>query len=140
KTANEFGITTSGKQRVAALLTFITDVHGMGLKQAQGIVLTEAFYWDLNEETRKWSRRFFEKTKRMPSMVQAGMYSAAMHYLKAVEASGTDDTATVMSRMKSTPVNDIFTKGGRIREDGLHVHDIYLKQVKTPAEAKSPWD
>lgn len=140
KGANEFGITTSGKQRVASLLTFITDVHAMGLPQAQGIMLTEAFYWDLNDETRKWSRRFFEKTKRMPSMVQAGMYSATMHYLKAVAASGTDDTATVMKRMKAAPVNDMFAKNGRIREDGLHLHDMYLMQVKRPAESESPWD
>lgn len=140
KGANEFGITTAGKQRVATLLTFITDVHAMGLEQAQGIVLTEAFYWDLNDETRAWSRRFFEKTKRMPSMVQAAMYSAAMHYLKAVEATGTDDTATVMKWMKSTPVNDIFTKNGRIRADGLHLHDMYLMEVKKPSESKGPWD
>src|SRR5690606_32535308 len=124
KGANEFGITTSGKQRVATLLTFITDVHAMGLQQAQGIVLTEAFYWDLDDRTREWSRRFFERTKRMPSMVQAGMYSAAMHYLKAVAASGTDDTATVMQRMKATPVNDMFARNGHIRADGLHLHDM----------------
>lgn len=140
KGANEFGITTSGKQRVATLLTFITDVHAMGLQQAQGIVLTEAFYWDLDDRTREWSRRFFEKTKRMPSMVQAGMYSAAMHYLKAVDASGTDDTATVMKRMKATPVNDMFARNGHIRADGLHMHEMYLMQVKTPAESKAPWD
>ena len=140
KTASEFGVATAGKQRVAALLTFITDVHGMGLQQAQGIMLTEAFYWDLNDETRQWSRRFFEKTKRMPSMVQAGMYSATMHYLKAVAESKTDDTKTVMARMKSTPVNDMFAKNGRIRADGLHLHDMYLMQVKSPAESKSPWD
>lgn len=140
KNSTEFGITTSGKQRVAALLTFITDVHGMGLEHAQGIMLTEAFYWDLNDETRQWSRRFFERTKRMPSMVQAGMYSATMHYLKAVADSRTDETAKVMARMKSTPVNDMFAKNGRIRADGLHLHDMYLMQVKTPAESKSPWD
>ncbi|MDT3677663.1 MAG: ABC transporter substrate-binding protein [Burkholderiaceae bacterium] len=140
KGANEFGITTSGKQRVATLLTFITDVHAMGLQQAQGIVLTEAFYWDLNDATREWSRRFFEKTRRMPSMVQAGMYSATMHYLKAVAAAGTDDTAAVMKKMKATPVNDMFAKNGRIRADGLHLHDMYLMQVKKPSESKTPWD
>lgn len=140
KGANEFGITTSGKQRVATLLTFITDVHAMGLPQAQGIVLTEAFYWDLDDQTREWSRRFFEKTKRMPSMVQAGMYSATMHYLKAVAASGTDDTATVMKRMKATPVNDMFARNGHIRADGLHMHEMYLMQVKMPSESKAPWD
>lgn len=140
KGASEFKITNSGKQRVASLLTFITDVHAMGLNLAEGIMLTEAFYWNLNDETRAWSRRFFEKTKRMPTMVQAGMYSAATHYLKAVAASGTDDTAAVMAKMKATPVNDMFAKGGKIRADGLHVHDMYLMQVKKPSESKSPWD
>ena len=139
KTANEFGIGT-GKQRIASLLTFITDVHSMGLAQAKGIMLTEAFYWDLNDETREWSRRFFERTRRMPTMVQAGMYSAAMHYLKAVAASKTDSATEVMAKMKATPVNDFFTKNGKIREDGLHVHDMYLMQVKQPSESKYPWD
>jgi branched-chain amino acid transport system substrate-binding protein len=140
KTANEFGVSASGKQSVASLLTFITDVHSMGLKQAQGLVLTEAFYWDLNDETRAWSKRFFEKTNKMPSMVHAGMYSATMHYLNAIKAVDTDAASTVMAKMKSTPVNDFFVKGGKIRADGLHVHDMYLFQVKTPSESKRPWD
>lgn len=140
KTAAEFGVTTGGKQRVASLLTFITDVHSMGLKQARGIQLTEAFYWDANDEARAWGRRYFEQNKRMPSMVQAAMYSATMHYLKAIQASGTDDTATVMAKMKATPVNDFFTKNGKIRADGLHVHDMYLMEVKQPADSKYPWD
>ncbi len=140
KGASEFGIATGGKQRVASLLTFITDVHSMGLPQAQGIQLTEAFYWDANDESRKWARRYFEANKRMPSMVQAAMYSSTMHYLKSVQAGGTDDTATVMAKMKSTPVNDFFAKNGTIRADGLHVHDMYLMEVKKPADSKYPWD
>jgi len=138
KTANEFGV--SPKQTIATLLTFISDVHSMGLKQAQGIVLTSPFYWDLNDETRAWSKRFFDKTGFMPTMVHAGMYSGALHYLNAIKAEGTDDAKAVMARMKSTPVNDFFAKNGKIREDGLHVHDMYLLQVKKPEESKAPWD
>lgn len=140
KGANEFGIMKSGKQKVATLLVFITDVHSMGLKQAQDIVLTETFYWDLNDETRTWSKRYFEKTKRMPSMVQAGIYSGTMHYLNAIKNSGTDDATVVMAKMKATPINDFFVKNGRIRPDGLHVHDMHLFQVKQPGESKYPWD
>lgn len=140
KGANEFGIMKSGKQKVATLLVFITDVHSMGLKQAQDIVLTETFYWDLNDETRAWSKRYFEKTKRMPSMVQAGIYSGTMHYLNAIKNSGTDDATVVMAKMKATPINDFFVKNGRIRPDGLHVHDMHLFQVKQPGESKYPWD
>ena len=140
KGANEFGLTKSGKQKVASLLTFITDVHSMGLNTAQGIVLTEAFYWDLNDDTRKWARAFSAKTGRMPTMVQAAMYSATLHYLKAIQKAGTDATADVMKTMKATPVNDIFAQNGKIREDGLHVHDMYLMQVKKPEESKEPWD
>jgi branched-chain amino acid transport system substrate-binding protein len=139
KSANEFGAGT-GSQRVASLLTFITDVHSMGLAQAKDIMLTEAFYWDLNDETRKWSRRFFERNKRMPTMVQAGMYSATTHYLKALAAAGTDNATAAMAKMKSTPVNDFFAKNGKIRADGLHVHDMYLMQVKQPKESKYAWD
>ena len=139
KSANEFGL-TGGTQRVASLLTFITDVHSMGLAQAKGIMLTEAFYWDLNEETRKWGKRFFERTKKMPSMVQAGMYSATMHYLKSLAATGTDAAPAAMAHMKATPINDFFVKNGKIRPDGLHVHDMYLMQVKQPSESKYPWD
>ena len=141
KTASEYGITGPGsKQQLASLLVFISDVHAMGLPQAQGLLLTEAFYWDLNDETRKWSKRFFERHKKMPTMVHAAMYSGAMHYLKAVEAVGTDEAKAVMAKMKATPVNDFFAKNGRIREDGLHVHDMYLMQVKRPEESKYPWD
>ena len=119
---------------------FITDVHSLGLKTAQNMYLTEGFYWDLNPETRAWSKRFFEQHKRMPTMVQAGVYSSLMHYLKAVKTTGTDDTAKVMASMKSTPVNDFFAKGGTIRDDGRMVHDMYLLQVKKPEESTTPWD
>ena len=119
---------------------FITDVHSLGLKTTQGMYLTEGFYWDLNDETRAWSKRFFDKHKRMPTMAQAGQYSLVMHYLKAVKAAGTDDTQKVMAQMKKTPVNDFFAKNGHIRDDGRMVHDMYLFQVKKPSESKEPWD
>jgi branched-chain amino acid transport system substrate-binding protein len=102
--------------------------------------LTTAFYWDRDDDSRKWSKRFFEKTKRMPTMVQAGVYSAVSHYLKAIQAAGTDDADAVMARMRETPVNDFFAKNGRIGPDGLHRHEMYLVQVKTPEESKYPWD
>lgn len=141
KTANQFGITgPNSKQQLASLLVFISDVHGMGLQQAQGLLLTESFYWDLNDDTRNWSRRFLAKHGKMPTMVHAAMYSATTHYLKAVQGVGTDETKPVMARMKATPVNDFFARDGRIREDGLHVHDMYLMQVKRPEESKYPWD
>jgi branched-chain amino acid transport system substrate-binding protein len=104
------------------------------------MLLTEAYYWDLNDETRKFARRFFDKMKKMPNMVQAGLYSSVTHYLKAVQAAGTDDTATVMAKMKATPVNDFFAKNGKIREDGRMVKEMYLFEVKKPAESKYPWD
>lgn len=138
KQAAEFGITP--KQTLAGLLMFITDVHSLSLKTAQGMYLTEGFYWDLNDETRAWSKRFFERHKKMPTMVHAGVYSSTMHYLQAIQAAGTDDTKAVMAKMKSTPINDFFAKNGRIREDGRHVHDFYLLQVKKPEESKYAWD
>jgi branched-chain amino acid transport system substrate-binding protein len=140
KSANEFGITKGGKQKLAGLLLFINDVHAIGLPTAQGLILSEAFYWDLNDQTRTWSRRYFEKTKRMPNMIQAGAYSSTMHYLNAIKATGTDETGAVMTRMKATPINDFFAKNGKIREDGRMVHDMYLFEVKAPSESKSPWD
>ncbi|WP_344762340.1 ABC transporter substrate-binding protein [Actimicrobium antarcticum] len=140
KGAQEFGLMRSGKQKLAGLLMFINDIHALGLQNAQGLLLSEAFYWDMNNETRAWSRRYFEKTKGMPNMIQAGAYSSTMHYLKAIQASGTDDTATVMAKMKATPINDFFAKNGRIREDGRMVHDMYLFEVKKPSESKTPWD
>ena len=138
KSASEFGITKN--QRLAALLMFINDVHALGLKQSQGMLLTESFYWDLNDETRAWSRRFFERMKKMPNMSQAGVYSSVTHYLKAVKAAGTDETGAVMAKMKATPVNDFFAKNARIREDGRLVKDVYLFEVKKPEESKTPWD
>ncbi len=139
KGAAEFGL-AAGDQRVATLLTFITDVHSMGLDQAQGLLLATAFYWDLDDETRRWSRRFFERVHRMPTMVQAGMYSAAMHYLKSVAETGTDDATVTMQNMKSRPINDFFSRGGHIRSDGLHVHDMLMMEVKQPKDSKYPWD
>ena len=119
---------------------FITDVHSLGLKTTQSMYLTEGFYWNLNDDTRAWSKRFFDQHKRMPTMVQAGQYSSVAHYLKAVKAIGSDDTAKVMAQMKKTPVNDFFAKNGTIRADGRMVHDMYLLQVKKPAESTTPWD
>lgn len=138
KAANEFGITKTMK--LAGLLMFINDVHSLGLKATQGMYLTDSWYWNRDAETRAWSRKFFEKIKRMPSSLQAGDYSAALQYLNAVKASGTDDADKVLAQMKKTKVNDVFTKGGYIREDGSMIHDMYLMQVKTPAESTEPWD
>ena len=138
KQAAEFGITP--KQQLAGLLMFISDVHSLGLKTTQSMYLTEGFYWNLNDDTRAWSKRFFAQHKRMPTMVQAGQYSSVMHYLKAVKATGSDDTQKVMTQMKKTPVNDFFAKNGSIRADGRMIHDMYLLQVKKPNESTTPWD
>ena len=138
KQAAEFGITP--KQSLAGLLVFISDVHSLGLKNTQNMYLTDSFYWDLNDETRAWSKRFFAQHKRMPTGVQAGQYSSVMHYLKAIKAVNSDDTQKVMAQMKKTPINDFFAKNGKIRDDGRMIHDMYLVQVKKPAESKSPWD
>lgn len=137
KQAAEFGI--SQKQTIVPLLTFITDVHSLGLRAAQGLSVSESFYWDLNDQTRAWSKRFFEQHKRMPSMVHAGVYSSVMNYLKAVEATKTDDTAAVMARLKSTPIDDGLFKGN-IRVDGKFDHDFYVFEVKKPNESKGAWD
>lgn len=139
KAANEFGLVAAG-QTIAALLTFITDIHALGLDTAQGIQLTTGFYWDLNDETRAWSQRFNERTGTMPTMVQAGVYSSVLHYLKAVDAAGTDDTDAVMAQMRALPVNDFFATNGEVRTDGRMVHDMYLARVKSPAESTGPWD
>jgi branched-chain amino acid transport system substrate-binding protein len=139
KSAKEFGITQAG-QTLAGLLVWVTDVHAMGLETGQGLTLTNAFYWDRNDETRKWSKRFFERTQRMPGMGDAGNYSSTLHYLNAVKAAGTDDTAAVMAKMKSMPINDMFAKNGKIRADGRMVHDMYVYQIKKPSESKYPWD
>jgi branched-chain amino acid transport system substrate-binding protein len=140
KAAKEFGLTASGKQQLAGLLMFINDIHSLGLATTQGMLFTEGFYWDRNAETRAWSRRYFERMKRMPNMAQAGAYSATLHYLNAIKATGTDETGAVMAKMKATPINDMFAKNGVIREDGRMVHDMYLFQVKSPSESKAPWD
>jgi branched-chain amino acid transport system substrate-binding protein len=141
KQAKEFGVTP--KQTLAGLLVFITDVHALGLANAKGLYLTESFYWDLNDATRKWSKRFQDhpdnKKKAMPSMIQAGLYSAVTHYLNAIKAVGTDASDPVIAKMKATPVKDFFANGV-IGPDGLHRHDMYLFQVKSPEESKYPWD
>jgi len=140
KQAHEFGITQGG-QNLAGLLIFITDVHALGLETAAGLVLTEAFYWDLNDETREWSKRFAEKHNgAMPTMVQAGVYSSILHYLKAVEAAGTKDSKAVMAKMKEMPSEDPLFGKGQLRQDGRHIHNMYLFEVKTPEESQGPWD
>ena len=139
KQASEFGITQSG-QKLAGLLLFLSDVHALGLPVAQNLVLTTGFYWDMDDEKRAWSKKYMEKTGKMPTMVQAGTYSSVRHYLKAVEAAGTDDGPTVAKKMRETPVNDMFAKNGKILANGRMVHDMYLARVKTPAESKGPWD
>ncbi len=138
KAANEFGITKTMK--LAGLLMFINDVHSLGLKATQGMYLTDSWYWNRDAETRAWSRSFFEKIKRMPSSIQAADYSATLQFLNAVKATGTDDSDKVLAHMKKTKINDIFAKGGYIRDDGRMVHDMYLMQVKSPAESVEPWD
>ncbi|MFY1905361.1 ABC transporter substrate-binding protein [Achromobacter xylosoxidans] len=137
--ASEFGITQSG-QKLATLLVFLHDIKGLGLQAAQGLQFTTGFYWDRNAETHAWSQRYFGRQKSMPSMVQAGAYSATLHYLQAVQAAGTDDADAVAAKMKEMPINDFYAKNGRIRADGRMVYDMYLAQVKTPAESKGEWD
>jgi branched-chain amino acid transport system substrate-binding protein len=139
KQAAKLGIVQGG-QKPAGLLLFISDVHSLGLQTAQGLLLTSAFYWDQNDTTRAWSKRFFDKMKREPTMVQAGVYGAIMHYLAAIKATGTTDGLTVAKQMKATPVNDFMTKNGQIREDGTLVRDMYLFEVKNPSESRGPWD
>jgi branched-chain amino acid transport system substrate-binding protein len=138
KQAGEFGLTH--QQQLAALLIYITDVHSLGLNVAQGMLLTTGFYWDRDEGTRAWSRRYFERIGKMPNMSQAGVYSATRHYLNAVATAGTDETTAAMRAMRDTPINDFYARGGRIRDDGRMVHDMYLVEVKKPAESKAPWD
>src|SRR5580698_5061750 len=139
KQAAEFGLTKGG-QKLSPLLAFVTDIDSVGLETAQGLLLAEAFYWDLNDDTRAFSKRFMERIKRVPTSAQAGVYSSVMHYLKAVKAAGTTDSAAVMKVMKDTPINDMFAKDGHIREDGRMVHDMYLFEVKKPSESKGRWD
>jgi len=139
KQAARLGIVAGG-QKLAGLLIFISDVHSLGLQTAHGLQLTSAFYWDQNDATRAWSKRFFDRMKREPTMVQAGVYGSIMHYLAAVKATGTADGPTVVKQMKATPVNDFMTKNGKIREDGTLVRNMYLFEVKNPSESKGPWD
>ncbi|MCB5410774.1 ABC transporter substrate-binding protein [Pseudogemmobacter faecipullorum] len=138
KQAQEFGLNQQSK--LAGLAIFLTDVHSMGLEAAQGLFLTTGFYWDRTDESRAWSQRFFEKHGAMPTMSQAGVYSAVTHYLNAVAEIGDDSAKPVIAQMKATPVNDFFATDGVIREDGRMVHDMYLAQVKSPAESKGAWD
>ena len=139
KQANEFGIIRGG-QKMIGLLTYISDVHGMGLQYAKGLILASAFYWDLTDETRAWTRRFMERSKKIPTMANAGAYGATLHYLKAIKEAGTDEAQAVVRKMKELPVNDFFTKGGSVREDGRVIRSMYLFQVKSPEESKYPYD
>ena len=138
KAANEFGVTKTMK--LAGLLIFINDIHSLGLATTQGMYLTDSWYWNKDAEARAWSRKFFDKMKRMPSSIQAGDYSATLQYLNAVKATGSDDGDKVLAQMRKTKINDVFAKGGYIREDGRMVHDMYLMQVKSPDKSTEPWD
>ncbi|MBN8926934.1 MAG: ABC transporter permease [Rhodospirillales bacterium 69-11] len=139
KQAAEFGITRSGA-KLASLGANINDIYGIGLDATQGMLVGDAFYWDTDDQTRAFAKRFFDKMKKMPNMLQAGAYSSTMHYLQAVQAAGTTDAAAVMTKMREMPIHDFFAHDGHIRADGLMVHDMHLYQVKTPAESKGPWD
>ncbi|QOG20517.1 MULTISPECIES: ABC transporter substrate-binding protein [Bradyrhizobium] len=138
KQAGEFGITQH--QKLVGLLVFIADIHSLGLPSAQGLMLSSAFYWDLNEDTRAWSKRFIAQTQKVPTMIHAGTYGAVMHYLKAVQTAGTLDGPAVAAKMRELPVNDFMTRNGRIREDGRLVRDIYLFRVKSPEQSKYKFD
>lgn len=138
KAAQQFGITKT--QTVVPQLMFINDVHALGLKAGQGMTLATGFYWDRTPETRAWSRRYFERMKKMPSMIQAGAYSAVSNYLKAVKEAGSDDGLTVANQLKKMKIEDFFSQNGRVREDGRMVHDMYLVQIKKPEESQYPWD
>jgi branched-chain amino acid transport system substrate-binding protein len=139
KTAGEFGIFKGGQQ-MAGLLVLITDIHALGLKASEGLLLTTSFYWDMDDKAREWSKRYFAKMNRMPTMWQAGVYSSVMHYLQAVQDAGTDDPLKVTAKMREKPIEDFFARHGKLREDNLMVHDLMLVQVKSPEESKYPWD
>lgn len=139
KQAAEFGIVAGG-QRLAALLFTLAEVHGLGLEAAQGLTLTEGFYWDRDDDSRAFGKKFFDKTGRMPNMVQAGTYSAVLQYLKAIDAAGTDDADKVSEKLHSLPVDDVFARGGTVGANGRMIHDMYLMEVKKPDESKAPWD
>ncbi len=139
KLGGEFGVFKGGQQ-MAGLLVLITDIHALGLPAAQGLVLTTSFYWDMDEKTREWSKRFFAKQNRMPTMWQAGVYSSVSNYLKAIEKTGTDEPLKVAEQMRASPIEDFFSRNGKLRIDGLMVHDLVLVQVKKPEESRYPWD
>lgn len=139
RAAGDFGI-SGGSQQVAGMIATLTDIHALGLEAAQGLYLTTGFYWDMDEQTREWSQRFFEKAGHMPNMFHAGTYSALTHYLKGVEKADSDEQAEVMQAMRDMPINDFFARNGTLRKDGRMVYDMYLAQVKTPAQSKAPWD
>jgi len=139
KQAAEFGIVQGG-QRLAGLLLFVSDVHSLGLQTAQGLQMTESFYWDQDEQTRAWAKKFFDRTKKEPTMVQAGSYSATLHYLEAVKAANSLDGPTVVKELKSKPINDFDIRNGHIQDDGSLVHDMYLYEVKKPGDSKGEWD
>jgi len=139
KQAAEFGIAKGG-QKLSPLLAFVSDIDSVGLETAQGLLVAEAFYWDLNEDTRAFTKRFMERTRRVPTSAQAGVYSSVSHYLRAVKAAGTTDPDAVMKVMRATPINDMFAKNGRIREDGRMVHEMYLFEVKKPSDSKGKSD
>ncbi|MFN7008622.1 MAG: ABC transporter substrate-binding protein [Allorhizobium sp.] len=139
KQAAEFGIVAGG-QRMAALLFTLAEVHGIGLEAAQGLTLTEAFYWNRDDESRAFGKRFFERTGAMPNMVHAGTYSAVTSYLKAVEAAGTDETEAVAAKLHELPIDDVFAKGGKVAANGRMIHDVYLMEVKKPGESDVAWD
>src|SRR5579883_2164426 len=139
KTGAEFGVFKGGQQ-MAALLALITDIHSLGLQAAQGLLLTTSFYWDMDDKTREWSKRYFAKMNRMPTMWQAGIYSSVMHYLQAIQDTGTDDPLKVAAKMREKPIEDFFARNGKLRDDNLMVHDLWLVQVKKPDESKYPWD
>ena len=139
KQASEFGIVAGG-QNLAGIVMFISDIHSLGLKLAQGLIITEAYYWDLNDRTRAFGKKFFDRRQRMPTMNQAATYSATLHYLNAVKAAGTRETKAVLAKMRETPVHDAFTDNGFVREDGRMVHSMFLFEVKKPEESKAPWD
>ncbi len=139
KAANEFGVVAAG-QKIAGLLVFMPNVKSIGQDVAQGLQMTVSFYWDMDEETRAWSQKFYERTGTMPTGVQAGTYSSVLHYLKAIEATGSDDTDTVLAKMREMPVQDMFAKNGVLRSDGRMVHDMYLAEVKAPSDSDGEWD
>lgn len=139
KQSGEFGLVQAG-QKLVGLLMFDTDVHAVGLQAAQGTYMTTASYWNMDDKTRAWSKRFFARTNVMPTMIHTGVYGSVLHYLKAIKAAGTDDPAAVMAKMRELPVEDTFVHGGKLREDGRVIRDMYLARVKKPSDSKEPWD